>query len=84
MQVEAMGRLDAMLGRSLLHAPDVGEDEAQGQGLWLDADPAAYRPAKSDRDKGGLGRSAGHETARSERGSGRNWRSWYRIPDSNR
>jgi hypothetical protein len=55
MQVEAMGRLDAMLGRSLLHAPDVGEDEAQGQGLWLDADPAAYRPAKSDRDKGAEG-----------------------------
>jgi len=52
MQVEAMGRLDTILGRSLQDAPDVGEDEAQAQQLWLDADPAAYRAARSDRDKG--------------------------------
>jgi len=50
MQVEAMARLDAMLGRSLLAAPGVGEDEAQAHELWLDAEPADYPPAWSDRD----------------------------------
>ena len=65
MQVEAMGRLDAMLGRSLLDAPDVGEDEAQGQGLWLDANPAALRPARSDRDKGAdKGAEGGRQAAK--------------------
>jgi len=36
-----MGRLDAMLGRSLLDAPDVGEDEAPAPDLWRDDEPAA-------------------------------------------
>jgi hypothetical protein len=40
-KVEAMGRLDAMLGRSLLDAPDVGEDEAPAPDLWRDDEPAA-------------------------------------------
>jgi hypothetical protein len=40
-KVEAMGRLDAMLGRSLLDAPDVGEDEAPAPDLWRDCEPAA-------------------------------------------
>ena len=40
-QVEALGRLDAMLGRSLLDAPDVGADEAPDTNLWLDDEPAA-------------------------------------------
>jgi len=52
MQVEAMGRLDAMLGRSLLDAPDVGEDEAQAQELWLDDEPGAAPDAARTRHKG--------------------------------
>jgi hypothetical protein len=40
-KVEAMGRLDAMLGRSLLDAPDVGEGEAPAPDLWRDDEPAA-------------------------------------------
>jgi len=52
MQVEAMGRLDAMLGRSLLDAPDVGEDEGPEPNLWLDDEPAASPDAPRTRDKG--------------------------------
>ncbi|HEX7172331.1 MAG TPA: hypothetical protein VF365_06980, partial [Candidatus Limnocylindria bacterium] len=36
----AMGRLDAMLGRSLLDAPDVGS-EAPDTNLWIDEERAA-------------------------------------------
>lgn len=41
MQVEAMGLLDAILGRSTLDAPEVGEDEAPAPNLWLDEPPAS-------------------------------------------
>jgi hypothetical protein len=47
---------------------------------------AVDRPQEADRhlgpDKGSRRRSAGNDEARSERGSGRRWRIWYRIPDA--
>ena len=47
---------------------------------------AVDRPQEADRhlgpDKGPKRRSAGNDEARSERGSGRRWRIWYRIPDA--
>jgi hypothetical protein len=52
MQVEAMARLDAMLGRSLLDAPDVGEGEAPAPNLWLDDEPGASPDAPRTRRKG--------------------------------
>jgi hypothetical protein len=59
-QVEATGRLDAILGRSLLDVPDVGEDEAPDTNLWLDDEPAAAPDAARTRHKGShKGSSAG-------------------------
>jgi len=52
MQVEAMARLDAMLGRSLLDAPDDGECEAPAPNLWLDDEPGASQDAPRTRHKG--------------------------------
>ena len=52
MQVEAMGRLDAMLGRSPLDAPDVGEEKAPASQLWLDEVPDEWAARASTRDKG--------------------------------
>ena len=52
--------------------------------LWLDQDAPADHEGTSARDKGCFGPSPRKEEARSERGSGREWRVWYRIPDSNR
>jgi hypothetical protein len=81
MQVEAMARLDAMLGRSLLDAPDDGEGEAPAPNLWLDDEPGASPDAPRIRRKGSY-EVPRQQEARSERGSGRKWRDWYRIPDS--
>ena len=50
--VEAMGRLDAMLGRSPLDAPDVGEEKAPASQLWLDEVPDEWAARASTRDKG--------------------------------
>ena len=52
MQVEAMARLDAMLGRSLLDAPDDGEGEAPAPNLWLDDELGASPDAPRTRHKG--------------------------------
>ncbi|MGH2382184.1 MAG: site-specific integrase, partial [Candidatus Limnocylindria bacterium] len=52
MQVEAMGRLDAILGRSPLDAPDAGQDEAPPANLWLDDEPGASPEAPRTRHKG--------------------------------
>jgi len=44
-----MGRLDAVLGRSPLETPNGASDQAPEEpGLWLDADPAAFRPAQAE------------------------------------
>ena len=51
-QVEAMGRLNAMLGRSLLDAPDRLADAAPEPNLWLDDEPAASPDAPRTRHKG--------------------------------
>ena len=50
--VEAMGRLDAVLGRSPLDAPDEGPTEAASAELWVDEEPAAWSLTGSDGDKG--------------------------------
>ena len=50
--VEAMGRLDAVLGRSPLDAPDEGPTEAASAELWVDEDPAAWSLTASNGDKG--------------------------------
>jgi hypothetical protein len=39
--VEAMGRLDSVLGRSPLDAPDDALTEATSAELWVDEEPAA-------------------------------------------
>jgi integrase len=49
---EAMGRLDAVLGRSPLDAPDEGPPEAPSAELWVDEEPAAWSLTGSDGDKG--------------------------------
>jgi integrase-like protein len=81
MQAESMGRLDAMLGRLLPDAPDVGDDEAQATELWLDADPAAYRTAPSERDKGAEGgpRPTKRPNLNSDRAENREVGTAYRI-----
>ncbi len=61
MQVEAMGRLDAMLGRSPLDAPDVGEDEAPAPNLWLDDEPGASPDRPRTRHKGSSAQNPGTE-----------------------
>ncbi len=60
MQVEAMGRLDAILGRSPLDAPDAGQDEAPPANLWLDDEPGASPEAPRTRHKGSY-RSLSHK-----------------------
>jgi hypothetical protein len=45
-------RLDAMLGRSPLDAPEVGEDEAPAPNLWLDDEPGASPDRPRTRHKG--------------------------------
>jgi len=50
--VEAMGRLDAVLGRSPLDAPDEGPTEAASAELWVDEEPEARSLTGSDGDKG--------------------------------
>jgi hypothetical protein len=50
--VEAMGRLDAVLGRSSLDAPDKGPTQAASAELWVDEEPAAWSISGSDGDKG--------------------------------
>jgi hypothetical protein len=47
-----IGRLDAMLGRSPLDAPDVGEEKAPASQLWLDEVPDEWAARASTRDKG--------------------------------
>jgi hypothetical protein len=49
---EAMDRLDAVLGRSPLDAPDEGPTEAASAELWVDEEPAAWSLTGSDGDKG--------------------------------
>jgi hypothetical protein len=59
MQVEATGRLDTMLGRSLLDAPDVSEGEAPAPNLGLDDELGASPDAPRTRHKGShMGSSA--------------------------
>jgi hypothetical protein len=48
MQTEAMARLDAVLGRSALDAPD----PTATSDLWVDAEPAAWLETESNPDKG--------------------------------
>ena len=47
-----MGRLDAILGRSPLDAPDVGEEKAPTSNLWLDDEPGASPDRPRTRHKG--------------------------------
>ena len=85
MQTEAMARLDAVLARSALDRHESSPSRESVPELWLDQDAPADHETASDRDKGAdkgaCGPSTANEEARSERGSGRNWRSGtaYRI-----
>jgi len=47
-----MGRLNAVLGRSPLDAPDEGPAEAESTELWVDEEPAAWSLTGSETDKG--------------------------------
>lgn len=49
---EAMGRLDAVLGRWPLDAPDEGPTAAPSAELWVNEEPAAWSLAGSGNDKG--------------------------------
>ena len=50
LQAEAMGRLDAVLGRSPLDRPAAAPDERAE--LWVDADPEGWSAAATSGDKG--------------------------------
>ncbi len=52
MQVEAMGRLDAILGRAPLDGPDVGEEAGWAPELWLDQDRDRWPASPATGDKG--------------------------------
>lgn len=87
MQVEAMGRLDAILGRAPLDGPDVAEEAGwhRNCGSTRTEIGGRHPRRRAIRVRIRVRRSgAGHEEARSELRSGRRWRIWYRIPDSNR
>jgi hypothetical protein len=80
-KVEAMGRLDAMLGRSLLDAPDVGEDEAPAPDLWRDDEPAAS-PDRPRTHKGSSTKIQGNKRPdlNSDRAEEGEFGTAYRIP----
>jgi len=86
LHAEAMGRLDAVLGRSSLDAPAPNPDEPVQTVLWLDEDPEAWAAATSGSDKGrdkgpnGPRRATKRPDPSVDRR--RNRRDWYRIPDA--
>ncbi len=52
LQVEAMGRLDAVLGRSPLDVPDEGPADPSQTELWVDQAPASWSAFDGGSDKG--------------------------------
>jgi hypothetical protein len=54
---EAMARLDAVLGRSPLHAPEAERGAATETDLWVDEAAAAWLETESDRDKSNTARA---------------------------
>ena len=50
MQTEAMARLDAVLGRSALDAPEPDPDPAAEPVLWVDEEPRAWLETEPEAD----------------------------------
>jgi integrase len=59
MQTEAMARLDAVLGRSALDAPELDPAAAAEPVLWVDEEPRAWLETEPEGDKGSDTGSAG-------------------------
>jgi hypothetical protein len=81
MQAPAMGRLDAIIGRSSLDAAEQVLDAAPEQRVrWFEQEGGSSSPRLSR-----VHRAVGGQTKGPiQRGSSRRDECWYRIPDSNR
>lgn len=77
-----MARLDAMLGRSLLDAPDDGVGEAPAPTLWLDDELRASRDAPRTRHKGSSAEIQRNKRPDPSVDRAESDRIWYRMPDS--